>query len=199
VNSGLIDRVASSLQRRLVEVPAGFHWFVPDMLAGSLGFAAEESGAATFLQRDGAPWTTDTDSIAMDLLALELMARTGRTPSELYSALTADLGTPLYVRVEVPAAPEEQAVLACLSPSDVTASKLAGDRVLQVLTAAPGNGVPLGGLKVTTANGWFAARPSPAAAVYELHAETFRDRDHLRRIQTDARAILSRALVRGLR
>ena len=135
----------------------------------------------------------------MDLLALELMARTGRAPSESYAELTADLGMPLYGRIDVPAAPEEQAVLACLSPQDVTASKLAGDRILQVLTAAPGNGVPLGGLKVTSANGWFAARPSATAAVYELYAETFKGRDHLQRIQTDARAILSRALVCGLR
>ena len=199
MSSSLIDRVASSLQRRVVEVPAGFKWFAPGLLAGSLGFAAEECGGATFLQRDGAPWTTDTDDIAMDLLALELMARTGRAPSESYAELTADCGMPLYDRIDVPAAPEEQAVLACLSPHDVTASKLAGDRILQVLTAAPGNGVPLGGLKVTSANGWFAARPSATAAAYELHAETFKGRDHLQRIQSDARAILSRALVRGLR
>ena len=197
MSSTLIDRVASSLQRRVVEVPAGFKWFAPDLLAGSLGLAAEESGGATFLQRDGAPWTTDTDGIAMDLLALELMARTDRGPSELYAELTADLGMPLYGRIEVPAAPEEQAVLACLSPHDVTASKLAGDRILEVLTAAPGNGVPLGGLKVTSANGWFAARPSATAAGYELYAETFRDRDHLQRIQSGgARDPVARARVR---
>ena len=199
VSSSLIDRVASSLQRRVVEVPFGFKWFAPDLLTGSLGFAAEENGGATFLQRDGAPWTTDTDGIAMDLLALELMARTGRAPSESYAELTADLGMPLYSRTDVAAAPEEQAVLACLSPQDVTASRLAGERILQVLTAAPGNGLPLGGLKVTSANGWFAARPSATAAAYELYAETFKGGDQLQRIQAEARAILSRALVSGWR
>jgi phosphoglucomutase len=199
VSSSLIDRVASSVERRVVEVPFGFKWFAPDLLAGTLGFAAEESGGATFLQRDGAPWTTDTDGIAMDLLALELMARTGRAPSESYAELTADLGMPLYSRTEVSAAPEEQAVLACMSPQDVTATKLAGEPILQVLTAAPGNGLPLGGLKVASANGWFAARPSATAGAYELYAETFKGGDHLQRIQAEARAILSRALVRGLR
>jgi phosphoglucomutase len=199
VSSSLIDRVASRLERRVVEVPFGFKWFAPDLLAGTLGFAAEESGGATFLQRDGAPWTTDTDGIAMDLLALELMARTGRAPSESYAELTADLGMPLYSRTDVPATPEEEAVLACMSPQDVTATKLAGEPVLQVLTAAPGNGLPLGGLKVTSANGWFAARPSATAGAYELYAETFKGGDHLQRIQAEARAILSRALVRGLR
>ena len=199
VSSGLIDRVASSLTRPVVEVPFGFKWFVPGLLAGSLGFAAEESAGATCLQRDGRAWTTDTDDIAMDLLALELMTRTGRAPSDLYAELTVDFGMPLYERVEVPATPDEQAVLACLTPQDITASKLAGDRILQVLTAAPGNGVPLGGVKVSSANGWFAARPSASAPVYELHAETFKGRDHLQRIQADARVILARALVRGLR
>lgn len=199
MSSGLIDRVASSLRRQVVEVPAGFKWFVPGLAAGSLGFAAEGGAGATFLQRDAPPWTTDTDDFAMHLLALEIMTRTGRAPSELYAELTLDCGMPLYERIDVPAAPEDQAVLACLSPYDITASKLAGDRILKVLTAAPGNGVPLGGLKVTSANGWFAARPSATAAVYELYAETFKGREHLQRIQSDARAILSRALVRGLR
>jgi phosphoglucomutase len=198
VGSSLIDRVASGLKRRVVEVPSGFKWFVPGLLAGSLGFAGEESAAASFLQRDGTPWTTDTDGIVMDLLAVELMARTDHNPSEFYAELTTDIGMPLRDRIDVPAAPEELALLACLSPHDVTVTKLAGDRIAEVLTVAPGNGIPLGGLKVTTANGWFAARPS-GTANYELYAETFRGRDHLQRIQTEARTILSRALVRGLR
>jgi phosphoglucomutase len=183
----------------VIETPMGFKWFVPGLLAGSLGFAGDESAGASFLQRDGVAWTTDRDGIAMDLLAVELMARTGRDPSELYAALTSELGEPFYERSDVSASPAEQALLASLSPGDVPVSRLAGDRVIHVLTVAPGNSAPLGGVKVATAQGWFAARPSGTDDLYTLHAESFKSRDHLLRIQTEARVILSRALAGAMR
>jgi phosphoglucomutase len=194
VSSGLIDRVASSLGRRVVEVPMAFKWFVPGLLAGSLGLGGDDSASASFLQRDGATWTTDRDGIVMDLLAVESMARTGRDPSELYDMLIRAFGKPASERIEVPATPEQQALLATLTPRDVTASKLGDDAIVQVLTAAPGNGAPLGGVKVATAHAWFAARPAGAEAVYTLYAESFKGSEHLERIQTEARAMLSRTL-----
>jgi phosphoglucomutase len=194
VSSSIIDRVAAKVGRALVEVPVGFKWFVPGLLDGSLGFGGEESAGASFLRRDGTVWTTDKDGIIMNLLAAELMARTGRDPSELYAELTRELGAPVYERIDAPATAEEKAVLLDLSPGDVSASELAGDPIEALLTTAPGNGAPIGGLKVVTAHGWFAARPSGTEDVYKLYAESFRGGDHLRRIQEEAQAIISRAL-----
>jgi phosphoglucomutase len=194
VSSSVIDRVAARVGRALVEVPVGFKWFVPGLLDGSLGFGGEESAGASFLRRDGTVWATDKDGIVMDLLAVELMARTGRDPFELYAGLTAELGAPVYERIDAPATPAEQAALAGLSSRDVKASELAGDPIQALLTTAPGNGASIGGLKVVTASGWFAARPSGTEAVYKLYAESFRGREHLRRIQDEARAIVSSAL-----
>jgi phosphoglucomutase len=193
VTSSIVDRVAVKLGRPLVEVPVGFKWFVPGLLDGSLGFAGEESAGASFLRRNGTVWTTDKDGIILDLLAVELMARTGRDPSELYNNLTRELGAPVYARIDAPATVEEKAALLNLSPSDVVASELAGEPIEAVVTTAPGNGAPLGGLKVVTADGWFAARPSGTEAVYKLYAESYRGRDHLRRIETEAQALVSRA------
>ena len=175
--------------RALVEVPVGFKWFVPGLLDGSLGFGGEESAGASFLRRDGSVWATDKDGIIMDLLALEIMARTGRDPSELYSDLTRELGTPVYQRIDAPATREQKAVLLSLSPADVNASELAGDPIQAILTKAPGNGEAIGGLKVVTSQGWFAARPSGTEDVYKLYAESFRGSDHLRRIQEEAQAL----------
>jgi phosphoglucomutase len=194
VSSSIIDRVARKLGRPLVEVPVGFKWFVPGLLDGALGFGGEESAGASFLRLDGTAWTTDKDGILLDLLAVEMTARTGRDPAELYGALTAELGAPTYQRIDAPATPEEKAVLLRLSPTEVTAGELAGDPVEARLTTAPGNNAPIGGLKVVTRNGWFAARPSGTEAVYKLYAESFRGLEHLRRIQQEARAIVASAL-----
>jgi phosphoglucomutase len=194
VSSSIIDRVAGKVGRKLVEVPVGFKWFVPGLLDGSLGFGGEESAGASFLRRDGTVWATDKDGIIMDLLSVELMARTGRDPSELYNDLTRDLGAPVYERIDAPATAEQKAVLLKLSPEDVKASTLAGDPIEAMLTAAPGNGAAIGGLKVVTAQGWFAARPSGTEDVYKLYAESFRGREHLRRIQEEAQTLISKAL-----
>jgi phosphoglucomutase len=194
VSSSIIDRVTAKIGRTLVEVPVGFKWFVPGLLDGSLGFGGEESAGASFLRRNGKVWTTDKDGIIMGLLAAELMARTGRDPSELYAELTRELGAPVYQRVDAPVTAEEKAVLLELSPTDVRASALAGHPVEAVLTRAPGNDEPIGGLKVITAQGWFAVRPSGTENVYKLYAESFRGSDHLRRIQEEAQAITSAAL-----
>jgi phosphoglucomutase len=194
VSSSLIDRVAAKLGRALIEVPVGFKWFVPGLLDGSLGFGGEESAGASFLRRDGTPWTTDKDGILMDLLAVELTARTGRDPSELYRNLTADLGAPVYERIDAPATPQEKAMLAALAPADLQASTLAGDPIEAMLTTAPGNGAPIGGLKVVTAQGWFAARPSGTEDVYKLYAESFRGTDHLRRLQGEAQELVRSVL-----
>jgi phosphoglucomutase len=193
VSSSIIDHVAAKIGRTLIEVPVGFKWFVPGLLDGSLGFGGEESAGASFLRRNGKVWTTDKDGIIMGLLAAELMARTGRDPSELYSELTHELGAPVYERVDAPVTAEEKAVLLELSPEDVRASELAGDPIEAVLTTAPGNGAPIGGLKVVTARGWFAVRPSGTEDVYKLYAESFCGSDHLRRIQEEAQAITSGA------
>jgi phosphoglucomutase len=194
VSSSVIDRVVAKAGRTLVEVPVGFKWFVGGLLDGSLGFGGEESAGASFLRRDGTVWVTEKDGFIMDLLAVELMARTGRDPYELYQELTREVGESVYERVDAPATSQQKAALLSLSPQDFKASELAGDPIEAIVTAAPGNGEPLGGLKVATAQGWFAARPSGTEAVYKLYAESFRGRDHLQRIQDEARALLSRAL-----
>ncbi|NGZ60101.1 MAG: phosphoglucomutase, alpha-D-glucose phosphate-specific [Nitrospira sp. LK265] len=194
VSSSLIDRVASKLKRNLVEVPVGFKWFVSGLLDGSLGFGGEESAGASFLRRDGTVWSTDKDGIIMDLLAAEMMAKTGRDPSRLYQDLTNELGEPVYERIDAPATPEQKAILSKLSPDQVKATELAGDRITAMLTKAPGNGAAIGGLKVVTANGWFAARPSGTEDVYKLYAESFKGKEHLKRIQKEAQAIVAGAL-----
>jgi phosphoglucomutase len=194
VSSSVIDRVARKIGRDVVEVPVGFKWFVPGLIDGALGFGGEESAGASFLRRDGGVWTTDKDGIILNLLALELTARTGRSPSELYGQLTDEFGAPVYERIDAPATPDEKAILENLSPDDVAASALAGDPITTLTTTAPGNGASIGGLKVATAHGWFAARPSGTEDVYKLYAESFRGTEHLRRIQDEARAIVSKAL-----
>lgn len=194
VSSSLIDRVATKLQRKLVEVPVGFKWFVNGLLDGSLGFGGEESAGASFLRRDGTAWSTDKDGIIMDLLAAEMMAKSGRDPSELYRDLTGELGEPVYERIDAPATPEQKTILSKLSPDQVNATELAGDRIVTMLTKAPGNNAAIGGLKVVTANGWFAARPSGTEDVYKLYAESFKGTEHLKRIQEEARVLIGKAL-----
>jgi phosphoglucomutase len=196
VSSSLIDRVALGLGRRLVEVPVGFKWFVPGLLAGELGFGGEESAGASFLRRDGTVWTTDKDGIILGLLAAEMTALTGKHPGALYQELTSVYGAPVYERTDAPATPDQKAVLARLAPEQVNAKELAGSPIKAVLTKAPGNDVPIGGLKVVTADGWFAARPSGTEDVYKIYAESFRGQEHLRRIQEEARALVNRALAR---
>ena len=194
VSSSLIDRVAAGLSRKLVEVPVGFKWFVPGLLSGDLGFGGEESAGASFLRRDGTTWTTDKDGMILGLLAAEITAVLGKDPGEVYRELTARHGEPVYERVDAPATPAEKARLGRLSPEDVKAKELAGAPITAVLTKAPGNGAAIGGLKVTTADGWFAARPSGTEDVYKIYAESFRGRDHLRRIQDEARALVTETL-----
>jgi len=193
VSSSMIDRVAAKIGRKLVEVPVGFKWFVDGLHDGSLGFGGEESAGASFLRRDGSVWTTDKDGIIMDLLAVEMMARTGRDPAEYYGELTRELGAPVYARIDAPATSAQKAALLKLSPQDMDATELAGDPIISMLTHAPGNGAAIGGLKVVTENGWFAARPSGTEEVYKLYAESFRGSEHLARIQQEAQAILARA------
>jgi phosphoglucomutase len=194
VSSSMIDRVAADLGRRLVEVPVGFKWFVPGLLDGSFGFGGEESAGASFLRRNGSVWTTDKDGIALCLLASEIIAVTGRSPSEHYAELVARFGDPAYARIDAPATREEKAVLGKLSPEQVTATELAGEQITVTLTTAPGNGAPIGGLKVGTESGWFAARPSGTEDVYKIYAESFRGPEHLSRIQEEARSLVSDAL-----
>jgi len=194
VSSSMIDRVAADLGRTLIEVPVGFKWFVPGLLDGSVGFGGEESAGASFLQQDGSVWTTDKDGLILCLLASEILAVTGKSPSEHYRDLTSKFGEPAYARVDSPASREQKAVLAKLSPSQVSASTLAGDEITARLTTAPGNGAAIGGLKVTTDRGWFAARPSGTEDVYKLYAESFDGPDQLARIQDEARAIVGAAL-----
>jgi phosphoglucomutase len=194
VSSSMIDRVAADLGRRLDEVPVGFKWFVPGLLDGSVGFGGEESAGASFLRRDGRPWSTDKDGLLLDLLASEILAVTGRTPSEHYRDLTARFGEPAYARIDAPATREEKAILARLSPEQVTAKELDGEPITAVLTTAPGNGAAIGGLKVTTESGWFAARPSGTEDVYKIYAESFHGPERLARIQQEARAVVSAAL-----
>jgi phosphoglucomutase len=193
VSSSMIDRVTASLGRRLLEVPVGFKWFVDGLVDGSLGFGGEESAGASFLQRDGEVWTTDKDGIIMGLLAAEITARTGRDPGEHYRDLTARFGAPVYERIDAPATPEVKAALGALSAERVDARELAGEPITAVLTKAPGNDQPIGGLKVTSDNGWFAVRPSGTENVYKLYAESFKGEEHLREIQAAARAIVAAA------
>jgi phosphoglucomutase len=194
VSSSMIDRVAEGLGRRLIEVPVGFKWFVPGLLDGTIGFGGEESAGASFLRRDGQVWTTDKDGIILALLASELTAATGRSPSQGYADLTARYGDPAYARIDSPATPQQKAALARLSPEQVSADELAGEKITAMLTTAPGNGAAIGGLKVTTVSGWFAARPSGTEDVYKLYAESFRGPAHLAEIQEQAKAILASAL-----
>jgi phosphoglucomutase len=193
VSSSMIDRVTAHLGRRLVEVPVGFKWFVPGLLDGSCGFAGEESAGASFLRRDGTVWTTDKDGILLDLLAVEIMAITGRDPGECYGELTRMFGDPAYERIDAPATAEQKAVLQQFSPQQVQVSELAGEKILAMLTEAPGNGTPIGGLKVSTEHGWFAARPSGTEAVYKIYAESFRSAEHLRQIQAEAQTLIAQA------
>ncbi len=194
VSSSMIDRVVDGLGRRLLEVPVGFKWFVPGLLDGSVVFGGEESAGASFLQRDGSAWTTDKDGIILCLLASEITAITGSTPSQLYDELTDRYGRPAYARIDAPASREQKALLGKLSPDQVSAAELAGEKINAKLTTAPGNGAPLGGLKVITESGWFAARPSGTEDVYKLYAESFRGAEHLARIQDEARAIIAGVL-----
>ncbi len=194
VSSSLIDRVAAKLKRKLIEVPVGFKWFVDGLLDGSLGFGGEESAGASFLRRDGTVWSTDKDGIIMDLLAAEMTATTGKDPAQLYRDLTSELGEPVYERIDAPATPEQKAILAKLSPDQVNATELAGDKIVAMLTTAPGNGAAIGGLKVVTSQGWFAARPSGTEDVYKLYAESFRGKEHLKRIQEEAQALIAKVL-----
>ncbi|MDI5968935.1 phosphoglucomutase (alpha-D-glucose-1,6-bisphosphate-dependent) [Streptomyces sp. SL13] len=194
VSSGMIDRVAAGLGRELVEVPVGFKWFVDGLVTGSIGFGGEESAGASFLRRDGSVWTTDKDGIILALLASEITAVTGRSPSEHYAALTERFGEPAYARIDEAASREQKAVLAKLSPEQVTADTLAGEPVTAVLTEAPANGAPIGGIKVSTEHAWFAARPSGTEDVYKIYAESFLGPDHLTRVQDEAREVVNGAL-----
>jgi len=197
VSSSMIDRVAAGLDRQLIEVPVGFKWFVPGLLDGSVAFGGEESAGASFLQRDGSVWTTDKDGIILALLASEITAVTGQTPSQLYRGLTARYGDPAYARIDSAATREQKAALAALSPAQVPATELAGEKIIAALTTAPGNGAPIGGLKVITESGWFAARPSGTEDVYKLYAESFRGPEHLAAIQEQAQEIVAVAISGG--
>lgn len=194
VSSSMIDRVAQSLGRKLWEVPVGFKWFVPGLIDGSIGFGGEESAGASFLRFNGKVWTTDKDGIILGLLASEILAKTGESPSAHYAALTQEFGDPAYARVDAPATREQKAVLAKLSPEQVTATEVAGEPITAKLTEAPGNGAPIGGLKVTTESSWFAARPSGTEDVYKIYAESFKGPDHLAKVQEDARLVVNDAL-----
>jgi len=194
VSSSIIDRVAGGLNRPLLEVPVGFKWFVDGLLDGSLGFGGEESAGASFLRRDGKVWTTDKDGIIPGLLAAEMTARIGRDPGELYRDLTTKYGDPVYQRIDAAATKEQKAKLGKLSASEVKAKQLAGEPITEILTEAPGNHAPIGGLKVTTVNGWFAARPSGTEDVYKIYAESFKGLDHLKQIQFEAQALVDSAI-----
>ena len=194
VSSSMIDRVAELVGRTLTEVPVGFKWFVPGLLDGSIAFGGEESAGASFLRFDGSVWTTDKDGIILALLASEILATTGKSPSEHYASLTERFGDPAYARVDAPADRDQKAKLAALSPEDVTADSLAGEEITAKLTEAPGNGAKVGGLKVTTENAWFAARPSGTEDVYKIYAESFRGPDHLAEVQEAAREVVGAAL-----
>jgi len=194
VSSRMIDLVAAKLGRKLYEVPVGFKWFVDGLLDGSLGFGGEESAGASFLRLDGSVWTTDKDGIVPALLSAEITARMGRDPGELYAELTREFGAPVYDRVEAPATPKQKQMLKQLSAQQISSAELAGEKIQSILTKAPGNGAPIGGLKATAASGWFAARPSGTEDIYKIYAESFRGADHLHRILADAQAIVDAAL-----
>ena len=192
VSSSIIDRVAGKLKRKLVETPVGFKWFVEGLGTGGFGFAGEESAGASFLKRDGSVWTTDKDGIVMGLLAAEMMAKTGRDPTQLFAELTGELGVPFYERIDVAATPKQKNALKGVAPEQLNIKELAGDPVRVVRTRAPGNDQPFGGIKVETEMGWFAARPSGTEDVYKIYAESFRGPDHLKRIQSEAQAAIAR-------
>jgi len=194
VSSSIIDRVAKGLNRTMLEVPVGFKWFVDGLIDGTLGFVGEESAGATFLRRNGSVWTTDKDGLILGLLSAEMTATTGKDPGILYNELTAKYGAPVYQRIDAAATKEEKAKLGKLSPSQVTAKELAGEPITSILTEAPGNQAPIGGLKVTTENGWFAARPSGTEDVYKIYAESFNGPEHLTQIQTEAKALVAKAI-----
>jgi phosphoglucomutase len=195
VSSSMIDRVVKKLNRRLSEVPVGFKWFTEGLYDGSCCFGGEESAGASFLRFDGSVWTTDKDGPVMDLLAAEITARTGKDPSEHYRELTKEFGMSYYTRIDAHATPEQKAKLQKLAPEDVEESELAGDPILGKLTRAPGNNAPIGGLKVITANGWFAARPSGTENIYKIYAESFRDQSHLNALVYEAQQIVNKALL----
>jgi phosphoglucomutase len=197
VSSAMIDRVAGKLGRKLYETPVGFKWFVDGLLKGDLGFGGEESAGSSFLRRNGSVWTTDKDGIIAALLAAEITARMGRDPGEIYSGLTREMGNPVYGRIDAPATREQQAILSKLSPADITVADLAGERIQRILTKAPGDGSPIGGVKVVAESGWFAARPSGTEEIYKVYAESFQGEEHLRRIQAEAQAMVGRALGAG--
>ena len=197
VTSSMLDRVAARRDRRVDEVPVGFKWFMDGLLDGSLAFAGEESAGASFLRRDGTVWTTDKDGMIAALLAAEITARTGRHPGEIYQDLTRELGDPRFERIDAPATPEQLRILAALTPADLRATDLAGDRIEAVQTTAPGNSKPIGGIKVVAQGGWFAIRPSGTEPIYEIYAESFHGPEHLRRIEEEARAIVARVLPGG--
>jgi phosphoglucomutase len=194
VSRQMIDRVAARLGRRLYEVPVGFKWFVDGLMDGSLGFVGEESAGASFVRRDGSVWTTDKDGMVPALLAAEITARLGRDPGEIYRQLTDEFGAPAYDRVDAPATPAQKQMLAQLSPQQIRSAELAGEKIQSILTQAPGNGAPIGGLKVATQSGWFAARPSGTEDIYKIYAESFLGEAHLRRIQEEAQTIVGDAL-----
>jgi phosphoglucomutase len=190
----MIDRVATKLGRKLYEVPVGFKWFVDGLFDGSLGFGGEESAGASFIRRDGGVWTTDKDGIILALLSAEITARTGRDPSEIYGDLTNEFGESFYDRVEASATPDQKHRLARLSPEQILSTELAGEKIQHILTQAPGNHAAIGGLKVVTQNGWFAARPSGTEDIYKIYAESFQGADHLQRILAEAQTIVDAAL-----
>jgi phosphoglucomutase len=194
VSTSMIDRVTAYLGRKLSEVPVGFKWFVDGLINGEYGFGGEESAGASFLRRDGTVWTTDKDGMIMDLLAAEIMAKTTRDPGEIYQSLEEQFGTSLYERIDAPASPEQKAALEKLSPQMITAKELAGEPIVAVYTEAAGNGQPIGGLKVVSENGWFAARPSGTEDIYKIYAESFIGETHLKQIQQEAQAIVNEAL-----
>jgi phosphoglucomutase len=194
VSSSMIDRVAAKVGRTLYEVPVGFKWFVDGLLSGAVGFGGEESAGASFLARDGSPWSTDKDGLIAALLSAEITARTGRDPGEIYSELTREHGESFYERIDAPANREQRAALAKLTSRDITATQLAGESIEQILTNAPGDGNPIGGVKVVARNGWFAARPSGTEDVYKIYAESFQSRAHLERLQQEAQAIVGAVL-----
>jgi phosphoglucomutase len=194
VSSSIIDRVAKGLNRPMLEVPVGFKWFVDGLIDGTLGFVGEESAGATFLRRNGQVWTTDKDGLIPGLLSAEMTARTGKDPGQLYAELTAKYGNPVYERIDAAATKDQKAKLGKLSPQQVTAKELAGEPITAILTEAPGNHAPIGGLKVTTENGWFAARPSGTEDVYKIYAESFNGKDHLKQIQTEAQSLVTKAI-----
>jgi phosphoglucomutase len=197
VSSSMIDRVAGKLGRKVFETPVGFKWFVDGLVDGSLGFVGEESAGSSFLRRNGSVWTTDKDGIIAALLSAEITARTGRDPGEIYKGLTGEMGDPVYERIDAPATREQQAILAKLSPEDIDVKDLAGEKIQRILTKAPGDGSPIGGVKVAAENGWFAARPSGTEEIYKIYAESFQGGEHLRQIQQEAQAIVGRALKAG--